>query len=61
MNNGQWMTLVNQGGRGYWAVYYTSPQGLIIMFSYSLAYQPWGLLLNFDWLVHLGKSKRFHH
>ena len=27
----------NQGGRGRWAVYYTSPQSLITMFSYSLA------------------------
>ena len=32
-----------QGGKGHWAVYNTSPQSLIIMFSYSLAYQPWGL------------------
>ena len=31
----------------------TSPQSLILTFSYLLAYQPWGLLLNFDWLVHL--------
>ena len=26
-----------QGGRGYWAVYYNSPQSFIIPFSYSLA------------------------
>ena len=26
-----------QGGRGYWAVYYTSPQSFIIIFFYSLA------------------------
>ena len=26
-----------QGGRGFWAVNNTSPQGFIIMFSYSLA------------------------
>ena len=28
---------VNQGGRGQWAVYYTSPQSFIIMFSYLFA------------------------
>ena len=44
---------VHQGWRGHWAVYYTGPQSLIITFSYSLAEQPLGLLLNFDWLVHL--------
>ena len=38
-------------GRGHWAVYYTSPQSFIITFSYSLAYQPWGLLCNFEWMV----------
>ena len=26
-----------QGGRGHWALYYTSPQSFIIKFSYSLA------------------------
>ena len=36
------------GGRGYWTVYYTSPQSLIITFSYSFAKQLWVLLLNFD-------------
>ncbi len=35
-----------QGGRGHWAVYETSPQSLIIMFSYSFAQQFWGLLFN---------------
>ena len=44
--------LDKQGGRGHWAVYYTSLQSHIIMFSYSLAYQLWVLLLNFDWLAH---------
>ena len=34
---------------GQWAVYYASPQSLIITFSYLLAQQLWGLLLNFDW------------
>ena len=38
-----------QGGRGFWAVYYTSPQTSMITLSYSLAQQLWGLLLNFDW------------
>ena len=33
--------------RGQWSIYYTSPKNFIIMFSYSLAYQLWGLLLNF--------------
>ena len=41
-----------QGGKGHLAVYCTSLQSFIIMFSYSLAYKLWGLLLNFDWLVH---------
>ena len=27
----------NQGGRGQWAVYYTSPQSFKLTFSYSLA------------------------
>ena len=43
--------MTNQGGRGHWAVYYTSPQTFILLFSYSLAQQIWGLLLNFDWFV----------
>ena len=42
----------NQGGRGHWTVYYTSPQSFIVKFSYSLAQQLWELLLNFDWLVY---------
>ena len=29
--------VLTQGGRGQWAVYYTSPQIFIITFSYSLA------------------------
>ena len=29
--------------RGQWAVYYMSPQSFMIMFSYSLAKQLWGL------------------
>ena len=32
------MTQIIQGGRGHWAVYYTSYQSVMIMFSYSLAY-----------------------
>ena len=36
----------------HWAVNYSSPQGFIITFSYSLAYKLWGLLFNFDRLVH---------
>ena len=43
---------LRQGERGHWAVYYTSFQSFIIMFSYSLAYQLWGHLFNFDWLFH---------
>ena len=33
--------------------FYTSPQSIIITFSYTLAYQLCGLLLNFAWLVYL--------
>ena len=40
-----------QGGRGHWDVYYSKPQSLTIMFSYSLTQQPWRLIY-FDWLVH---------
>ena len=48
----RWLcTLQCQGGRGHWAVYYTSLQSLIITFSYS--FNGWEHLLNFDWLVHL--------
>ena len=25
----------------------------MITFSHSMRYQPWGLFINFDWLVHL--------
>ena len=39
-----------QDGKGQWAIFYTSPQSFIITFSFSLAEQLWGLLLNFDWL-----------
>ena len=38
--------------RGQWAVFHTSPQSFIVKFSYLLAQQLWGLLLNFDWLVY---------
>ena len=38
-----------QGGK---AINYTSPQSFIIMSSYLLAGQLWGLQLNFDWFVH---------
>ena len=41
-----------QGERGHIAIYYASPQSYIMIFSFSLAQQLWGLLLNFDWLVH---------
>ena len=34
----------DQGGRGQLAVYNTSPQ--------TFYYQLWGLLMNFDWLIH---------
>ena len=40
-----------QGGRAQWTVYYTSPQSLITKFSYSLAQQHWGLLLNLFWFI----------
>ena len=40
------------GGRGHWAVYYTSSQCFILTFYYSLALQLLGVLINFDWLVH---------
>ena len=44
-------SIFHQGGRGHWAVYFTSPQSFIVTFSFSLAKQLWGFLLNFDWLV----------
>ena len=45
-------TIRTQVGRGHWTVYYTSPYGLIIVFSHSLSQQLWGRLPNFDWLFH---------
>ena len=42
--------VIVQKGRGHLAVHYTSPQSLIIMFSYLLAQQ-----LNLDWLVECTK------
>ncbi len=41
---------IHQGGRGHWAVYYTSLQSSIIKFSNLLAYQLWGHFIEF-WLV----------
>ena len=35
-----------QGGRGHCTVYYTSPQSFMITFSFWLAEQLWGLLMN---------------
>ena len=50
-----------QGGRGHWAVYYTSLPSFIITFSYQLAQQLWGLLLNlYGWFIKF-VSKRFNH
>ena len=34
-----YVSIRNQGERGHWAVYYTSPQSFIITFSYLLAQQ----------------------
>ena len=39
-----------KGGRGHWAVDYTSPNSFIITFSYSLSWQLWGLKCH--WLYH---------
>ena len=36
---------------GAMEVYYTSPQSFMITFSYRLAQQLWGLLLNLDMFV----------
>ena len=36
-----------QGGWGHWAIYYTSPQKLIMFSNYFLG------ILNFEFLVHL--------
>ena len=39
---------------GQWAVYSTSPQSFIITFSYSLAWQLWGLLcILIGWFIKL--------
>ena len=44
----------NKGGMGHRAVYYTSPQSIKIMFSYSLVQQLWGLLLILiGWFIKL--------
>ena len=40
-----------QGGRGHWAVYYTSPQSFKITLSHALAQQLLGVLLN--WFMKL--------
>ena len=45
------VSVVNQGGMGHCAVYYTSPQRFVITFSCMLAQQLWGLSLDFNWLV----------
>ena len=41
----------SKGRRRHWADHYPGPQSYIVMFPYSLAYQLYVLLLNFDWLV----------
>ena len=43
------VSALNEGTMG--DVYNTSPQSFIIMFSYSLAYQLWELLINFYLMV----------
>ena len=41
-----------QGGSGHWAVYYTSLQSFTITFTYSLAYQLWGLFIDLiGWII----------
>ena len=46
--------ILSQGGRGYWTVYYASPQSCMITFSYSFAQQLWELLLNLiGWFIKL--------
>ena len=40
--------IMQGGGGGDWAVYYTNSKSFEFMFSYSLDLQFWGLLLNFD-------------
>ena len=37
----------NREGRGHWAIYYTSPHSLIIVFSYSWIYKFVDFYLNF--------------
>ena len=50
----QYRELKPERERGQQAVYYTSPQRLIITFSYSLALQLWGLLMDFiSWFIKL--------
>ncbi len=44
----------NHGRRGQWAVYYTSPQGFMTMFSCSLTKQLWGLFFDLiGWFIKL--------
>ena len=43
-------TITYQGGRGHWAVYYSSPQSLNNVFLFVGLTALW-TLLNFDWLV----------
>ena len=45
--------------KGEWAVNYNSPQSFLITFSYSLAQQFLGFLLNFDLFVHLVECLKF--
>ena len=40
------------GGEGEFGLFITLTLTFMIMFSYSLAYQLLGLLLNFEWLVY---------
>ena len=50
------------GGRGHSVVYYNSPQSLLTISSYSLDWQPWGFILDFDLLVLLSwVFKFFNH
>ena len=48
---------IHQGGKGYWAVYYTSSQSFIITFSYSFALQLWRLQSFMDMFI-LEKNTR---
>ena len=48
------LTTFEQGGRGHWAVYDSSPQSFMIIFL--------GTIIEFDWLVYEANvSKRFNH